>query len=168
MTPNGDEFTVNVGKWVAQAQEHARVAFIAIGLEALSRVKELTPVDTGWLRSNWQIQREGEERPAMREALPSDPGRAAEMLKELQQEVDIEASADARGAMSKLGEAQLGETLRIINPVIYAAPVEFGRHIQKKDGSSVQTSGAAMVQQTVMELPEISREVVRQVRRRSP
>lgn len=49
-----DDFAVQVGRWCDKAEGRAREAFIAIAWEALTRVKELTPVRTGWLRSNWQ------------------------------------------------------------------------------------------------------------------
>lgn len=46
--------------------------------------------------------------------------------------------------------------LLIINPVIYARAVEFGRVIQKNDGSEVHTHASGMVAQTVNEMPQIA------------
>lgn len=153
-----DDFSVQVGRWVGQAKERARIAFVATGFEALTRVKELTPVDTGWLRSNWQIQREGEAQPAQRAAFPTTPDAARQLVEQLAEE------ARQGGGQERLAEraleAQLGEKLRIVNPVVYARPVEYGREIEKRDGSTATTRAAGMVARTVSELPDIARKVV--------
>ena len=52
-----DDFSAQVGDWCDLAGAKARVAFLAIAYGALTRVKELTPVDTGYLRANWQVVR---------------------------------------------------------------------------------------------------------------
>lgn len=159
-----DDFSVNVSRWVERAKEQGRAAFVGIGFQALSRVKELTPVDTGWLRSNWQIQRDGEAAPATRAALPADPGKAAEMLKELKDEQALTSTPEGRQAAEGAAGAQLGEKLIVVNPVVYARAIEFGREIQKKDGTIVHAQGAGMVAQTVTEIPQIAEEVVRDMR----
>ncbi len=51
-----DEFSVSVEQWVRIARERADEAFQAIALEALDRVKELTPVRTGFLRAGWHVR----------------------------------------------------------------------------------------------------------------
>lgn len=152
-----DDFSVSVARWVDKAKEHGRVVFIMTGLEALSRVKELTPVRTGWLRANWQIQREGEEMPAIREALPADPQQATEMLDRLAQEQAAVSNPRAGQATLAVTDAQLGEKLRIVNPVIYARAVEYGREIEKKDGTTTTVAGAGMAAQTVLEVPEMAK-----------
>ena len=154
-----EDFEVAVGNWVAKAKERGRVAFVMIGLESLGRVQELTPVDTGWLRANWQIQRGGEEMPAIREALPADAEKATEMLERLAQEKAQGAGQAAQETLA-VQDAQLGETLRIVNPVIYARPVEYGREIERQDGNTTSVSGAGMVAQTVAEIPTIAEAVV--------
>ncbi|WP_164867944.1 hypothetical protein [Rhodovarius crocodyli] len=154
-----DDFAVSVGAFVAKAKERGRVAFVMIGLEGLSRVQELTPVDTGWLRANWQIQRDGEEMPAIREALPADGEKATKMLERLAQE-KAQGAGPAGQQTLAVQDAQLGETLRIVNPVIYARPVEYGREIERQDGNTTSVSGAGMVAQTVAEIPAIAEAVV--------
>ena len=57
------DFSTDVSAWCDRAGQLADVAFRAIGEAALERVKELTPVRTGWLRSNWQAVRRGEVAP---------------------------------------------------------------------------------------------------------
>ena len=52
-----DDFSAQVGAWCDLVGARARVAFLAIAYAAQTRVKELTPVDTGYLRANWQIVR---------------------------------------------------------------------------------------------------------------
>lgn len=160
-----DDFVADVTRFVAKAKEQGRIAFLAIGFEALAAVKEKTPVRTGWLRSNWQIQREGEAIPTVRQALSMDPTRAAQQLKEMKDEQATSGSPDARAAAEGAMDAQLGEKLRIVNPVVYARAIEYGREIEKKDGTTVRTNGAAMVQQTINELPVIAEEVVKNLTR---
>lgn len=167
MSGTQDDFSISVGKWVALAKERSRIAFIAIGFEALAAVKEKTPVRTGWLRSNWQIQREGETMPVIRGALPADPARAMEKLQEMKDEAATSGAMDARQAADGAMEAQIGEKLRIVNPVVYARAIEYGREIEKADGTTVRTNGAAMVQQTMAEIPTIAEAVVRNITGRS-
>ena len=158
-----DDFSVQVGRFVAKAKENARVAFVATGLEALSRVKELTPVRTGWLRANWQIQREGEALPAVRQGLPADAARATEMLAALRQQAEQQGRPGDQGP-SRASEAQIGEKLRIVNPVVYARAIEYGREIEKKDGTTATTPGRGMMAQTAAEVPQIARAVVAAIR----
>lgn len=57
------DFAVSVGAWVAKAKVRSDVAFRAIAAKALERVKELTPVRTGYLRANWQASFDGDVKP---------------------------------------------------------------------------------------------------------
>jgi hypothetical protein len=157
-----DDFDVQVGQWVRRARENARIAFVAIGFEALSRVKELTPVRTGWLRSNWQIQREGEAVPVQRSAIPTDPVEAQRLLDQLKAEAEEGRSPAALAEAA--AQAQLGEKLRIVNPVIYARAVEYGREIERKDGGITTTTAAGMAAQTALEIPEMARAIVDAIR----
>jgi hypothetical protein len=61
-----DDFSSQVGAWCDLAGARARVAFLAIAYGAQARVKQLTPVDTGYLRANWQVVRGGQAIPVER------------------------------------------------------------------------------------------------------
>lgn len=156
MTPAGeDDFTVQIGAFIAGAKEKARIAFVAVGFECLARVRELTPVRTGLLRASWQIQREGEERPAVRGQLPKSAEEATRYLDHLKEQIGL-ADQAAQGAF----DAQLGEKLIIVNPTIYARSVEYGREIERQDGTTATTAARGMVAQTVAETPAIAKAVV--------
>jgi hypothetical protein len=157
-----DDFTIQVGDFVAGARERARVAFLAIGLESLSRVRELTPVRTGLLRASWQIQRAGDQRPAVRGPMPKTAREAENYLAKLKEEQGL---ADA--ALQQVYDAQLGEKLVIVNPVVYARAVEYGREIERKDGSTSTTPARGMAAQTVAEIPALAKAVVQAITGRS-
>lgn len=161
-----DDFTASVGRFVAQAKERARVAFVATAFECHARVRELTPIRTGWLRANWQIQRDGEEKPAFREGLPGDAGAAMEMLDRLKREQQETGTPDANQKAEQVMDAQLGEVIRIVNPVVYARAVEYGREIERADGSTTTTQGRGMAAQTIAEAPAIAQAVVQAIRGR--
>lgn len=63
-----EDFSVQVAKWCDLAGARANQAFLAVGYAALSRVKELTPVRTGYLRANWQLVRGDQAVPVERTA----------------------------------------------------------------------------------------------------
>lgn len=49
------DFAINVRQWVEKAKGNVDAATYAVGLAVVERVKELTPVKTGYLRSSWQM-----------------------------------------------------------------------------------------------------------------
>lgn len=161
-----DDFSVSVGRILAGAKERARIAFVATAFEGLSRVKELTPVRTGNLRANWQIQRDSEALPAVRQALPADATSASEMLRQMQQQAEQDGTPDTVQLAKEAAGAQLGEKLRIVNPVVYARAIEYGREIEKKDGTTVSLKGHGMVAQTIAEIPEIAKAQVKAMNQR--
>lgn len=65
----GDGFAFDVSRWCDKAEGQARAVFLAIGLDALTRVKELTPVRTGNLRAGWQLVRKEDAMPVDREVI---------------------------------------------------------------------------------------------------
>lgn len=57
------DFAVSIAKWVAEAKERGDASLRMIASDALSRVKELTPVRSGYLRANWQASFDDEVLP---------------------------------------------------------------------------------------------------------
>lgn len=106
-------FSASVKEFVRKAKVNQGLALRAVGEAALFRVKELTPVRTGYLRAGWAFQ------------MPVD---------------QISATS----------------TLTIINPVTYAARVEFGFVGADKAGREWHQQGRGMMQQTIAEMPKIA------------
>jgi len=128
------DFSVDVTRWVEKARHRADAALRATAEDAVNRVKELTPVDTGHLRANWSAIRPDESLPI-----------------------------EGRATTEAITQASLGDIIVVVNPVIYARAIEYGRDIERKDGETTHVTGAGMVTQTVAELPEIARRATRRV-----
>lgn len=57
------DFSVSVSQWVTKAKAKGDVALRMIAADAVARVKELTPVRSGYLRANWQASFDDEVLP---------------------------------------------------------------------------------------------------------
>jgi hypothetical protein len=123
------DFTFEVTRWVDRAREHANEVLRTIAMDAVNRVKELTPVDTGFLRSNWTAIRKGEEEPVAGRV--PDPARF--ML-----------------------TARVGDVIVIVNPTVYARVVEYGFVGVDSLGRHHNRQGVHMMAQTMAELPAIA------------
>jgi hypothetical protein len=134
-----DDFRVQVEQWVVRAKGRAQEAFRAIAQDASTRVKELTPVRTGYLRANWSAILDGEAEPKPGAAPPAE---------------------------AAIGRAALGDTIHVLNPVVYARRVEFGFVGEDSLGRKYNQRGRGMVQQTVAEMPRLSERAVARVRGR--
>jgi hypothetical protein len=73
-------------------------------------------------------------------------------------------SSIGESAAGLVVEARVGQLLIISNSAPYAASVEYGRQIAKKDGSSTHVEGRKMLAQTVAELPGIARRAAERVK----
>ena len=132
------DFAVSVRKWVDKAKDRSNEAFRATATDALARVKELTPVVTGYLRANFVDS--------------MDP-----------QAVRDPSMAPTEGLA--IAKARIGDVVFIVNPVIYARRVEYGFIGEDGLGRSFSQRGRGMVQQVVVELPEIAAQAVRRINR---
>ena len=132
------DFSVAVEQWVKKAKERAEQAYRAIAEDALARAKELTPVDTGYLRANFVTVLEGE-------AIPKD-----------------EPTPET---MAGINRAKVGDTILIVNPVPYARRIEYGFVGEDSLGRKYDQKGRHMVAQTVAEMPRIAEEAVKRVTR---
>lgn len=130
------EFSIQVNDWVKKTQNRSRAAFQAIALDALNEVKKLTPVRTGYLRSNWAVIRNNDPVPL--------PGRVP----------------DPETVISQI---QLGDRIAIVNPVVYARRVEYGFVGKDSLGRYYDQKGRGMMQQTIAMLPEIAARAVARV-----
>jgi hypothetical protein len=51
------DFEVNISRWVAKQKADLETFKTALGEAEVTRLKELTPVDTGNLRSRWHVEK---------------------------------------------------------------------------------------------------------------
>jgi len=130
------EFALAVEQWIGKAKDHADQALRATAEDVVARVKELTPVRTGFLRANWTVAR-GDD------AIPT-----------------ASAAPETAEAIAKL---RLGDRLLVVNPVVYAARVEFGFVGVDSLGRHYDQKGAGMMQRTINELPGIARRAAARV-----
>lgn len=130
------EFQVAVDHWIRKAKGNADLALRATVFDALAAVKALTPVRTGNLRANWTVVK-GDE------ALP--------------------AAGATDDAMRVIETLHYGDKVAIVNPVIYAARVEYGFVGTDSLGRHYDQKGRGMMQQTVAMLPEIARRATQRV-----
>jgi hypothetical protein len=127
------DFSVDVASWVDKALMRAEQAFQATAQGAVNRVKDLTPVKTGYLRANWTAIHAGDAEPT--------PGAVPD-------------------AMDAISSAPLGSTLVVLNPVVYARRVEYGFVGEDSLGRHYNQPGRHMTQQTVSEMPSIAEAAV--------
>ncbi len=133
------DFAANIKKWVDKAKDKGELAFRNIALAAVERTKELTPVDTGFLRANWVAVMSVDAIPKVGEIGPPK---------------------------NEIMRAKLGDIIYIVNPVQYARAIEYGFVGQNKSGKYVNRPGRGMVAQTITELPQIADRVVNEIKRR--
>jgi hypothetical protein len=123
------DFASDVSAWCDRAGARANQVFQAIAFDAVARVQELTPVDTGFLRSNWTAMKAGEPEPVAGRVPP--PGVAI---------VNI----------------TVGQILIILNPVAYARRIEYGFVGEDALGRHYNQAGRHMMDQTITEMPMIA------------
>jgi hypothetical protein len=131
------QFDVAVDRWVAKAKEAADLAFQTTVQDALARVKELTPVDTGYLRANWTV------------ALPGDV---------------MPVAAWSQHPEEVIAKLAAGDQVYIVNPVPYAMRIEFGYVGMDSKGRFYDQKGRGMMQQTIAEMPRIAEAATQRVR----
>lgn len=123
------DFSQDVSAWCNRAAARANEVFRAIAFDAVQRVQELTPVDTGFLRSNWTAIVRGDEEPVAGRVPPP---------------------ADA------IARARVGMVIVIINPAAYARRIEYGFVGEDSAGRHFNQQGRHMVGQTISEMPAIA------------
>ncbi len=129
MSGSADPFLAQIDSFITLSRSRADAVYQATVLDALARVKELTPVQTGNLRANWTVIKEGDAMP-----LPGR-GEPAELVVE---------------------RLKLGDVAIITNPVIYARRIEFGFVGEDSLGRYYNQQGRGMMQQTISEMPQIA------------
>lgn len=132
-----DPFLVSIDEWVAKAKGRADLVVRAIAEDCLARVKELTPVKTGYLRANWVLMKGGQA-----QAIAGD-----------RQEESLAVIAQLRA----------GDQFVISNPVIYARRIEYGFAAKDSLGRTYDQQGAHMMQQVITEFPQIAARAAQRV-----
>ncbi len=125
-----DPLLVAVDAWIEKARDRQDRVLRAIAEDCLARVKELTPVKTGYLRANWVLMKGG----------------SAEAI----------AGARAEDSVAVVLTLKAGDAFTIANPVVYARRIEFGFVGTDARGRTYDQPGSHMMQQVITELPQIS------------
>jgi hypothetical protein len=123
------DFSFDVSRWCDAQRSRADLIFRTIATDAVNRVKELTPVDTGFLRSNWTALRRGDPEPVAGRAPPPEQA---------------------------IQDLHVGEVVIILNPTVYARRIEYGFVGDDALGRHYSQQGHHMVAQTMAELPAIA------------
>lgn len=131
------DFEVQVREWVAKAGRRAQAAFRATAQDCADRVKDLTPVKTGYLRANWTAMRPDDVEPVAGRVPPAE---------------------------AAIRQLRIGDKIVILNPVVYARRVEFGFQGEDSRGRYFHQEGRGMVQQTVAEAPAIAQAAATRIR----
>lgn len=132
------DFSEDVSRWAIAMGARADLFVQVLAQEVVNRVKELTPVRTGFLRANWTVIRKGDAEPV--------PGRAT--------------AADANKTLSSV---KAGDIVTVINPTVYARRIEYGFVGADSAGRTYHQAGRHMMTQTIAELPSIARRVTAQL-----
>jgi hypothetical protein len=130
------DFSADVTAWCNRAGAQANAVFRAIAFDAVTRVQQLTPVDTGFLRSNWTAMRQGDSEPVAGRVPPAGVA---------------------------IAQAEVGQVLVIINPVAYARRIEYGFVGEDSAGRHYNQSGAHMMTQTIAEMPAIAQRALARI-----
>lgn len=123
------DFSVDVTRWCNRARDRADLLLRTIATDAVNRVKELTPVDTGFLRSNWTAVKRGDPEPVA--------GRVPDPIAAIQ-------------------DLRVGQVVIILNPTVYARRIEYGFVGEDSAGRHYNQQGRHMAAQTAAELPAIA------------
>lgn len=126
------DFSEDVSRWAIRMGARADLFVQVLAMEATNRVKQLTPVRTGFLRSNWTVIRRGDAEPV------------------------AGAVADASKAIATI---KAGDIVTIINPTRYARRIEYGFVGADSLGRTYHQQGHHMMTQTIAELPSIAQHV---------
>jgi hypothetical protein len=131
------DFSTSVSTWARRMGMRADLFVQLVAMEAVNRVKSLTPVRTGFLRSNWTVIKRGDAVPIAGRV--PDPAMA-------------------------LRDVKAGDIVTIVNPTVYARRIEYGFVGEDSLGRNYHQQGHHMMGQTIAEMPQIEREVAQRLR----
>ncbi len=132
------DFTVAVDAWVKAAKAQQDAALRAYAEALAERIKELTPVKTGFLRANWMVV-------VSAEALPTS--RANQLQGD------------------EISRAKIGADILVLNPAAYARRIEYGFMGTDSRGRTYHQAPRGMVAQTLTEAPQILADVLKRLNR---
>ncbi len=136
-TSGVEPFNIVVDRWVDRAKGNLQAVFAGTVHDIVARLKELTPVRTGYLRANWIVTTSDDVSP-------------------------IESQND--GALSfALADLKIGVRAVITNPVVYARRVNYGFVGVDKLNRHYHQEGRHMVEQVITEIPKIVQGVIQRV-----
>lgn len=134
-TGDPEQFAVDVRQWVEKAKGNVDLAYQATAMLALGRVKELTPVKTGFLRASWTVVSGGSG----------------------------SATSGQEGALAVIANLKAGDAIALVNPAPYAMRINFGFVGKDSLGRHYNQKGRHMVEQTMAEMPQLAEQAVKWV-----
>jgi hypothetical protein len=133
MQGDPDQFAVDVRNWVEKANGNVDAAYQATAMLALARVKQLTPVRTGFMRASWTIV-SGDSSAGM--------------------------AGGEEGALETIANLKAGDAISLVNPAPYAMRINFGFVGEDSLGRHYDQKGRHMVEQTMAEMPALAQQAV--------
>jgi hypothetical protein len=118
------DFSEDVSRWALRMGARADLFVQVLAMEVVNRVKELTPVRTGFLRSNWTVIRRGDAEPV---------------------------AGSETEANRTLATVKAGDIVTVINPTTYARRIEYGFVGADSAGRIYHQQGRHMMTQTIAE-----------------
>jgi hypothetical protein len=138
MASAGEKFRMAMGKWADKAGTQLE-GLARQSIQNISRaVVEQTPVDTGFLRGNWQ--------PAIGEAKVADPDTV---------EHDVAGALAAAAISLTVAEMKLGDVFRMRNGCAYARRLEYGFVGPDSLGRVYNQAGRFYVRDTLLTWPQV-------------
>lgn len=132
----GINFSADVSSWVTKAKNNADLALQATAQDALETVKSKTPVKTGFLRANWTV------------LAPNDT---------------MPIAGQEENSSETISKLRFGDNVIIVNPVVYAARIEYGFVGVDSLGRQYHEHPVGMMAQTIAELPDIAKRATERI-----
>jgi hypothetical protein len=123
-----DPFSTQIDAFISKAGVRMNAVFDATVQDIVARLKEVTPVRTGYLRSNWIAVSDGSQLPVR----------------------------DDDSVGFSVTDVHMARTVIILNPVVYARRINYGFVGKDKLGRTYHQAGRHMVEQVISEIPQIA------------
>jgi hypothetical protein len=163
--------TIDLGPIIKKIGNRIDAFILEFVQDINQRVVELTPVDTGFLRSSWYVAI-NELPQAIREPPPGLKRKTSRFKSAgskrgaFEQAFQNALSGQTNNLLNlKLVNANVGDTLYIVNNASYAAAIEFGHKVKTKDGTKF-VEGSAMVRKVYSMAHEMAEQAAQRVMRR--
>ena len=115
MTASSQLFTAQIGEWVHKAKGNIDLVVRKVALDMFLRVVMKSPVDTGRFKGNWQV------------AIGTIPAGVLNVE-------DKSGAATIAKVQAEVLGLKAGQTIYLVNNLVYALPLEYGHSKQAPNG----------------------------------